>query len=245
MPLDIDPIKNEPAYRLVVQALERKILSGEVAIGEALPAELALAAMLGVNRSTVREAIRVLEQNGLVRRRDGGKRLYVTVPRQADLAGRLRAAYILEQVTFAELFEAMMALEPAAAASAALHVTPDQLARIEENLERTGAAVAAGRGLVDLDIEFHGLVAEASRNRALQLSRGPIVGLFYPSFGAVMQRLDAGERLLTAHRRVARAFAAGDEAEARAWMARHVADFKRGYERAGLPIDAPIGREAC
>lgn len=240
MPLDLEPIRTEPAYRLVSQALEGKILSGEIAIGEALPAEIALAAMLGVNRSTVREAIRVLEEGGLVRRRDGGKRLFVTVPRQADVAQRLRTSYILDQVTFAELSEAMLALEPAAAASAALHVTPEQLARIQGNLTRTEEAVAAGRTLVELDVEFHALVAEATRNRALQLSLEPISSLFYPAFSAVMERLDTGVRLLEAHRRIACGFETGNADEARMWMARHIADFCRAYELAGLPMDAPV-----
>jgi len=240
LPLDLEPIRSEPAYRLVAQMLEGKILSGEIAIGEALPSELTLSAMLGVNRSTLREAIRSLEEGGLVRRSNGGKRLFVTVPRQADLTQRLRSAFILQQISFAELHEAMMALEPAAAASAARHVTPAQLTRIEDNLGRTEAALAAGHGLVELDVEFHALVADAASNRALKLAREPISNLFYPAFTAVMERLDAGGRMLEAHRRIAAALSACDPAEAGAWMARHVADFRRGYERAGLPMDAPV-----
>ncbi|WP_454630618.1 winged helix-turn-helix domain-containing protein [Bradyrhizobium cenepequi] len=68
--------RSEPVYRLVVRSIEAKIMSGEWAVGDRVPAETALAAGFGVHRSTVREAIRVLEQHGLVRRHDGGKLLY-------------------------------------------------------------------------------------------------------------------------------------------------------------------------
>jgi DNA-binding GntR family transcriptional regulator len=57
----------EATRRLVAQKIEQKIVSGEIAVGELLPAEVDLAAQLKVNRSTVREAIRLLEQNGLGR----------------------------------------------------------------------------------------------------------------------------------------------------------------------------------
>ena len=51
-------------------------------VGDRVPSETTMAGDFGVHRSTVREAVRVLEQNGLVRRHDGGKLLYVTAPRE-------------------------------------------------------------------------------------------------------------------------------------------------------------------
>ena len=57
-----------PAYRRVAQAIERDIISGRLKAGEPLGTEAALVEQFGVNRSTVREGIRLLEHAGLVRR---------------------------------------------------------------------------------------------------------------------------------------------------------------------------------
>ena len=74
-----------PAYRLVYDAIEGQILSGRLRVGDPLPPEIQLAGQFGVNRSTVREGIRLLEQSGLVER-DGGKRPRISSPHFLDLA---------------------------------------------------------------------------------------------------------------------------------------------------------------
>lgn len=239
MQAQFDPIQAEPAFRLVAQAIEAKILSGEIQPGEALPSETRLALSLGVNRSTLREAIRALEQNGFVRREAGKKKLFASIPQSADISRRLKAAMVLHQVTFEELWEAMFALEPAAAGSAASRRDDDDLAALDDNLARTRAAIADSVALTELDIEFHALVAKATGNRVIQVARLPISELFYPPFLTVISRLNASERLVFAHEQIVAAIRAQDEKAARAWMEKHILDFKRGYELANLDIGAP------
>src|ERR1700685_3912743 len=105
-------LRNEPAYRGVVRSIESKIMSGQWSVGDRLPAETAMAADFGVHRSTVREAIRVLEQNGLVRRHEGGKLLYVTAPLEVDISSKITAALVLREISFFELWESMRCFEP-------------------------------------------------------------------------------------------------------------------------------------
>lgn len=239
--VEIVPVSNEPAYRSVVRRIETKIMSGEWAVGDRVPAETPLAQDLGVHRSTIREAIRVLEQNGLVRRHDGGKLLYVTAPREADISSKITAAIVLQEVTFFELWESMRCIEPALVEGAASRISEDTLDALQENVEKTRAAYEDKKSLVQLDIEFHQLIATASGNRALQLCRQPISQLFYPAFLNVFSRLNAGERLVFAHEKILQALRSRDAAVAREWMDKHVVDFRRGYELASLDIDAPVG----
>jgi GntR family transcriptional repressor for pyruvate dehydrogenase complex len=238
--IDFSPVRSEPAYRIVARMIEAKILAREWPVGVGLPSESALAESLGVNRSTLRESIRVLEETGLVRRRLGGKQLFVSAPRHADIAARVTAAMVLQEMTFLELWEGMHCLEPALAEAAASRIEPDEISALEDNLARTREALAERARLVELDIEFHDIIARASRNRALQLCREPISQLFYPAFLGVFSRLNAGERLLFAHERILAALRAGDVADARAWMDKHIADFRRGYELANLDIGGPV-----
>lgn len=240
MSLVFEPVQAEPAFRLVARTIEEKILAGEIAPGDPLPSEAGLAEKLGVNRSTIREAIRVLEQNGFVKRETGKKKLYASIPQSDDISRRLTAAMVLHQVTFEELWEAMYAIEPAAAASAAHRADEADLAAIERNLAATRAALPDSSSLTELDIEFHELVAKATRNRAIQMARLPLSELFYPPFLKVMSRLNAGERLVVAHEAIYAAIRDHDEKRAREWMEKHVLDFKRGYELANLDMTRPV-----
>jgi len=239
--LDLSSVSGEPAYEQVARAIEKQILDGLVAPGETLPSETAFAAQLGVNRSTLREALRALEQNGLVYREPGRKKLRVGAPRTLDLSRRIASAMVIQRVTFAELYDAMHALEPASAAGAALARDAPVLALLDENLAQTRRALDNSVSLTELDIEFHHLIAKAARNRALDLARQPLSALFYPAFYSVMSRLHAGERLLTAHQKIVEAVRGKDVATARSWMERHIEDFRRGYELANLDITDPVG----
>lgn len=240
----LEPIQTEPAYRIAARALREKIVSGEIAVGSALPSEMAMAELLSVNRSTVREAIRALEETGVVARRPGGKKLFVTAPPPATLSDRMTTAMVLHRVTVEEMWHAMLVLEPGTAALAALHASDAQLAALEANLAATESLVAdAGAdvgAIPTLDLAFHDLIAEASGNRAIQLARQPLGALFYPAFERIFQHLDAGGRMLAAHRAIADALKARDAATAEGWMRKHIVDFRRGWELAGLDLSEPV-----
>jgi DNA-binding FadR family transcriptional regulator len=236
----LDPIQTEPAYRIAARALREKIVSGEIAVGSALPSEMAMAALLSVNRSTVREAIRSLEETGVVARRPGGKKLFVTAPPAATLSDRMTTAMVLHKVTVEELWRSMLVLEPGTAALAAQHASEEQLAALDANLAASGSRGADAAAIAALDLAFHDLIAEASGNRAIQLARQPLGALFYPAFEQIFQHLDAGTRMFTAHRSIVDALKARDAATAEEWMRKHIVDFRRGWELAGLDLSAPV-----
>ena len=233
------------SYETIARAIEKLILEGEMARGEVLPPETVFAAQLGVNRSTLREALRSLEQNGLVHREAGRKKLRVGSTRGSDISRRVASAMVAQRVTFEELYEAMRALEPAAAAAAAQQREAEDVLALEDNLARSRRALDDRASLTTLDIEFHRLVALAAKNRAILLAREPLSDLFYPAFYAVMQRLNAAERLLVAHGHIVAAIKDHDVATARSWMERHIADFGRGYELANLDIREAVSHLAA
>lgn len=180
-------IERAPAYRLVYEVIEREILAGRLRVGDPLPAELQLAEQLGVNRSTVREGIRLLEQSGLVER-NGGKRPRIATPHYLDLASSASRALILHSVTFRELWEASMVLEPSIAERAARNIDDSGLADLGANLATMDTAVAeidSGapadvNKFVEIDRAFH----ENSRQggRQSRARAGPRTGHFalYP-----------------------------------------------------------------
>ena len=227
-----------PAYKTITEALQQAIEERLLKLGDALPTEAALAEQFGVNRSTVREGIRHLEAAGFVQRQ--GKRLVVTRPSHDELGDQVSRGLMLHDVSFQDLWEVTMALEPLAAELAARHISEDQKSRLLENLEATRRATDGGGDLVQLDVEFHALVAQATENRPLLVARQPLSLLFYPAFANSMFPEKATQRLLAAHTMICDAIVAGDQGTAREWMRKHIVDFKRGYEMAGLNIDDPV-----
>ena len=231
----------EPAYKTVSASIERAILDGALPPGTALPTELALSERFGVHRSTVREAIRQVEQEGLLQRREG-RRLFVCLPGVHDLAPRATRLLLLHQTSFQALWDVALALEPLAARLAALQATPDDLALLDANLATSESETGLAT-LVALDMEFHALVGRASHNHALMLAREPVGLLYSPTLLQIFQRLpQASARNLTAHRHTLAALHARDADAAADWTRKHMFDFQRGFALAGLSMSAPVAQ---
>lgn len=126
-----DRVKRAPAYKIVADELLKAVVERELRPGDMLSIELA--EQFGVNRSTVREGIRHLEQTGLVERQ--GKRLVISRPSYHTLGDQVSMALVVHDVTFQELWDVKMALEPLAASLASASASPAHLARLRENLE--------------------------------------------------------------------------------------------------------------
>lgn len=238
--VEIAKLRVPPAYQVVSEELQRLILEGQLKPGEQLPSETDLATRFGVNRSTVREGIRQLESEGLLRR-EGRKRLLITIPGQENTSPRMERALLMHDVTFRELWEVAASLEPLAAARAAERATDDQIAGLQANVDQLAVVVAAGGASHILDTEFHTLLAECTGNRALVLSREPIGQLLFRPYLELSRHVpQAPERNLTAHREMLSAVRDRDAARAALWMERHIRDLRKGWEMAGRAFDDPI-----
>ncbi|MCV0440445.1 MAG: FCD domain-containing protein [Hydrogenophaga sp.] len=241
MKANFEKLKKVPAYRALAEAMTEQILDGRLEEGEQVPTESELCEMFGVNRSTVREAIRVLEEANLIRR-EHARKLLISKPSHQEIGSQLERALLLHEVTFDELWEAMHLLEPQMARLAAQQPQAALIERLTLNIEATQEALSRGESLVRLDIEFHGLIAQMCANRALNLAREPISRLFYPSFQRVMAKVPvAGQRLVGAHKAILDSLIRGDGAAAEMWMQKHITDFKRGLELASVDVKSPVG----
>lgn len=227
----------EPAYRKVAAAIGERILSRTLREGERLPPETELARQFGVNRSTVREALRELESRGLLQRRRGSKLMSVSRPQHAAVAQGVSHALLLHDVTVQHLWQALTILEPPLTATAAR-------ARDATDLEMLGAAIAAFTApapdtlaTVQRTAEVFRCIARATHNPVLGLAQEPLLQLLEPSLRIMIDKVpQARARIGAAHRRLFEALQARDEAAAHDWMARHIRDFRKGYEVAGIDL---------
>ena len=227
------PLDDHPAYRQIAKLIEQRIVARVLRAGDALPSESDLARQFGVNRSTVREAIRELETHGLLGRGRGEKRLRVTRPQAKHVSKGVSRALAMNDVTYLELWEAMMAIEPAAAQYAATRRTAAQLqaiVRASAHFQRDAADTAAAVAAV---LDFFNAVAAASGNQVLALSQAPLNLLLAPTLTQLIDRVpQARTRIAQAQSRITSAIRLRRSEVARTWMEKHIRDFKRGYELA-------------
>jgi DNA-binding FadR family transcriptional regulator len=235
-----EPLDDHPAYRQIAKLIEQRIVGRVLRAGDALPSESDLARQFGVNRSTVREAIRELETHGLLGRGRGEKRLRVTRPQAKQVSKGVSRALVMNDVTYLELWEAMMAIEPAAAQYAATRRTAAQLqaiVRASTRFRRDAADTAAAVAAV---LDFFNAVAAASANQVLALAQAPLNGLLAPALTEIIERVpQARARIGEAQGRIADAVKRSRRELARTWMEKHILDFKRGYEIAFSHQDIP------
>lgn len=161
-------VSRSRTYELVLQRIEEQIVAGNLRVGDRLPAERDLAAQLRVSRSSVREAVRILQAQGVLTSgvgtgADAGT-VVTALPAEA-LTRVLHLHLALSSFSLAEMVDARVTLERSSVRLAARDATEEDLAEMRRLL-----AAMADPGLTrirfnDLDIAFHVAVARASHNR--------------------------------------------------------------------------------
>lgn len=235
------PIRVEPAYKKVAAALLGRITDRSISAGERLPPEMELARQFGVHRGTVREALRELETNGVLKRERGSKLMMVTRPARGAVAANVSRALSLHDVSYHDVWEALTALEPPIAGAAARERSAADLARLDDVVARQTDDLGTDEA-VELTAAFFRAVGEATHNGVFMLAHEPLVGLLVPSLGAMIDKVpQARGRITEAQRRLADTIRARDAAAAQDWMAKHIRDFRRGFEIARIALNDPVG----
>ena len=238
MSLEFEPIQIEPAYRKVAAALLERITDRTLAAGDRLPSELELARQFGVNRSTLREALRELETNGLLRRERGSKLMMVMRPHTQAIASGVSRALALHDVTVQDVYEGLTILEPSIAEIAATRRSEYDVLRIKQ---------AAGNGNSNDDAshaaaEFFRSLGDATQNRVLRLAHEPLLQLLEPSLAVMIDKVpQARQRIASAQKRITSAIRERDAEAARSWTAKHIRDFRRGFDLAGIDLQHRVG----
>ncbi|TWP35854.1 FadR family transcriptional regulator [Leekyejoonella antrihumi] len=181
--MEFQPVKPVRLYQRIVEQVEGAIARGELNPGERLPSERELVAQFGASRSTVREALRVLESTGVVRSRPGDPNGPEVLPfSTSTLAKQLTRLTQAQEVSLADLISFRMVLDSSANMLAARLRTDDELAVMESTIARMRAAIDAGYDdFSAADVAFHDAVAQASGNMLLQVCnhvvRGAVLSL--------------------------------------------------------------------
>jgi len=227
-------VKSSPITRALVsdqvfRALCDLIVSGSYEPGEKLPTQRALAADLGVNMASVREAVKRLEQLGLVEVRHGDAMRVRDWKAEGGLdviVHLLFAAGRLDRATLAAVLEARRLMLAEAARLAAERRTGEQAARLDAIAQRIAGADDAGAAQL-LDLEFMTELVEASQNVVFVLVLNTVRRLYLEHADLFSAVVGDHEQLVPLYRRAAQAIRAGAGARAATAVGRLAAEQER------------------
>lgn len=214
-------IRKTRIYEEVVGQLHQLIDGGKLKAGDRLPSERELAETFRVSRSSVREAIKTLENEGMVVTRPGSGTFLTTVnveaiiPSLASLLSRGKDALI-------DLFEMRCLVEPGIAALAAERATPADILHLKEICAEQAQQINRNAAAVDSDAAFHLTIGRATHNSALQRLVASIVEILKPIREKSLQTPGRGQKSLASHRAILVAIERHDPELARQAMQRHI-----------------------
>jgi GntR family transcriptional regulator, transcriptional repressor for pyruvate dehydrogenase complex len=208
MATTLAPVTAVPAHELVLEQLRRSIHLGQFVAGDKLPPERELARQLGVSRTTVREAVRVLEEDGMVEIRRGSTGGIVVKNRTTRPAEFLRRLRETE-----DILDFRIAVETAAARLAAERRTTADIGALNRAFEAVEQVFLTGAVdcvsvWVRVDTDFHVLIARIARNAYLaEAVEDARANMFMP-IGVVFGHVT--DRAHDQHRELRDAICAGD-----------------------------------
>ena len=213
------PIERRKVYEQVSERLSAQI-GTTLQPGDALPSERELAERYRVGRSSVREALRMLESRGLIESRGSGT--FVIAPWRNPFQQPLSLVVAGEDVDRTQLFEVRRMLEAEAAALAAKRRSLGDLELMHEATDEMEAAIDSSQAYVAADIRYHLVIAEATGNRLLLHLMQAIRERLTEMFGTVFKFPGGPERSIAQHRLITQAIAAEDAERARQAMTEHI-----------------------
>jgi DNA-binding FadR family transcriptional regulator len=223
------------AYEQVADQLRDLIVSGRLARGERLPNETVLAREFGVSRATVREALRLLTAQSLIRTAKGaGGGTYVTMPTVDHVSEFLNSALNLlaaaEHVTLDELLEAREALEVPAARMAALRRTDDAVQDLRSAIPPDPGQLGPNEQF-EYNADFHTSIIAASGNGFLMMAAQPLFSILQTQLARSSLGARFHKGINDQHRAIVAAIDAGDGRRAESEMRLHLEWLRPHYER--------------
>lgn len=228
----LDSAAFEPTRRsrkrseLIASDLADYIIEHDLPAGARLPTEREMVETLGAGRATVREALRLLESNGVITMRAGrfGGPI-VRRPGAEDLSNAIALILRFERTPLTDIIATREAIEPIAARLAAQRATPEHVAELRGTIEAMLANLGSQTVFLRENQRFHITVAQASGNVVLRVIVDALKGLLD---GQWIESSTYSERrrrnVALAHQRVADAIEAGDADAAEAAMQDHLGE---------------------
>ncbi|QQK09052.1 FadR family transcriptional regulator [Miniphocaeibacter halophilus] len=216
---EFSKIKTKLLAEQIEEEIYNYIIKSNLSIGDKLPNEFELAEKFGVGRSTIREAVKLLESDGILEvRRGSGTYVINKMPKDIDPLG---LSAIEDKMALAmDLADLRILLEPGIAEMAAQKATEDDIEKLYELCKIIEEKIEKDENYIEDDINFHTYVAKSSKNMVVE-QLIPIIDTAVMMFVNVTHKQLTEETILT-HRAVVDAISERDTIGAKTAMMMHM-----------------------
>ena len=219
-------VRPKPLFAQIIDQIKSQIESGELKPGDRLPPERQFSEMLGVNRHTVREALKVLEYMGVVEGKTGIGTIVNNIGQDVLLDQISHAAEFSPRRLLTELMELREILEPGIAALAAEKATEEDLAVMELAMDDLKKEFEKGFIGTDADERLHIALAKATQNSTVVRLTKPIISMLAQYREKSLRPEGRRKETFQEHDRIFQAVKGRRSEEARAAMVFHLSKVK-------------------
>ncbi|MGZ4289416.1 MAG: FadR/GntR family transcriptional regulator [Gaiellaceae bacterium] len=223
--MSYEPIERQKVYELIADQLLRRVGERQLRPGDPVPTERELTHAFRAGRSSVREALRMLESRGVIENRGNGT--FVVAGYANPLNSSVQLLLSLDQATMLDVYELRRILECEAAGLAAERHTEAHLLLMDAAIGEMAAALASddperGARYIDGDLRFHLAIAEATRNGVVLHTMDALRGVIRRALMSIFLVPESPERSFEQHKAIRAAIAARNASEARDAMRAHL-----------------------
>lgn len=216
----------------VSSQIKKLILDGVLRPGDKLPPEGALSEQLNVGRQTVREALRILELSGFISVQKGfGGGSIVRNNILKRTSGLLLDALHMEKISIKEFTAARLLIEKGILYEAIDNVTDRDIRDLQRNLEKSRELIARGKLATDVNIEFHSLLAKASKNTIYVLFERTINAMHLDLRRRRSRNFIIDKAAVRAHELILDALIEKDRERAIRLLEKHISTVSKHYKR--------------
>ena len=215
------PLHQKRIYEEITHRLQSLVETGDLKPGDRLPPERQLASLFGVSRNSVREAIKSLEQKGVLESRPGAG-TFITAGSEADLTRQFGEIFAQERHRLGDIFELRLLLEPQIAHLAAQRISARTLKELHGIMEAYDLALREGRPVYEIDQSFHDAIAAATGNSSIVRLMEEMHDMLSESRDEALQSPARSRTSLEAHMKILEALRRRDPQGARVAMTEHL-----------------------
>lgn len=201
------PVQQRSVVTLVIERIKEALINKHLKPGDFLPSEAELVKNLGVGKSTVREAVKMLQAMGVVEVRRGQGTVIREHPGE-DLINPMIFQMIVQNGTPTDIVDLRMMFEPAYTLMAMERATPEDIANIRATIEQFEAKIHHHTQQAEDDLAFHYAILKSTHNPFVIKIGETVLQLFKASITRSMHTIP--EVALRDHRQIFEAFCAKD-----------------------------------
>ncbi len=237
MTIDYQGILTQGLARQIAEKLRAAILEGRLQVDERLPTEEELAARFDVSRATVREALKRLAAQHLIRSRRGpAGGTFVTRPTREETRAMVATAAALlvsmDEFSLEDIAEARWEVESLCLRLAALRRTDADLSVLADEIEREQDLTLSDEEFCASDVRFHRALVCAAHNPALEFAAAGLIDSLQPAVNLVVFRFRDRAQVAVQHSRILRALVAQDADAACTALRHYMAELRKQYRKA-------------